>query len=86
VYGVYNDYESDYRGDYLLSIAIEENNGEAFNWNPEKHENKVFQVDTTDEQGIFKTWSKIWKQEETGLIERAWKIQPKAQMEKLRFI
>jgi predicted transcriptional regulator YdeE len=29
VYGVY--YESDYRGDYSLSIAIEENNGEAFN-------------------------------------------------------
>jgi hypothetical protein len=35
---------------------------------------------------MFKTWSKIWKQEETGLIERAWKIQPKAQMEKLKFI
>ncbi|MDR9796389.1 hypothetical protein Q4O60_07715 [Aeribacillus pallidus] len=31
VYGIYYDYESDYRGDYLLSIAIEENNGEAFN-------------------------------------------------------
>jgi len=67
VYGIYYDYESDYRGDYLLSIAIEENNGEAFNWNLEEHENKVFQVDKTDEQGIFKTWSKIWKQEETGL-------------------
>lgn len=38
---------------------------------PSNTKYKVFQVDKTDEQGMFKTWSKIWKQEETGLIERA---------------
>ncbi|BBU38805.1 hypothetical protein APP_10970 [Aeribacillus pallidus] len=63
MYGVYYDYESDYRGDYLLSITIEENNGEAFIEIPSNTKYKVFQVDKTDEQGIFKTWSKIWKQE-----------------------
>lgn len=71
MYGIYYDYESDYRGDYLLSIAIEENNGKLLIEIPSNTKYKVFQVDKTDEQGMFKTWSKIWKQEETGLIERA---------------
>ncbi|MEN1969207.1 hypothetical protein WMZ97_14170 [Lentibacillus sp. N15] len=28
VYGVYHDYESDYKGDYSLSVAMEDNDGE----------------------------------------------------------
>ncbi len=39
---------------------------------PSNTKYKVFQVDKTDEQSIFKTWCKIWKQEETGLLERAY--------------
>ena len=27
---------------------------------------------TSDEQGIFKTWKKIWDQEDSGLLERAY--------------
>lgn len=72
VYGVYYNYESDYKGDYSLSVAIEDNNGKSFIEIPNNEKYEVFKVDTTDEQGIIKTWSEIWKQEETGSLNRAY--------------
>ncbi|MBP2079418.1 GyrI-like domain-containing protein [Oceanobacillus polygoni] len=71
VYGVYHEYESDYRDDYSLSIAIEENIDESIEI-PKDEIYKIFKVDTTEEQGIFNTWSKIWNQEESVLLERAY--------------
>ncbi|MED0675248.1 MULTISPECIES: AraC family transcriptional regulator [Aneurinibacillus] len=53
VYGVYYDYESDYKGDYSLSVAIEDNNGKSFIEIPNNEKYEVFKVDTTDEQGII---------------------------------
>lgn len=72
IYGIYYDYESDYKGDYSLSVAIEDVEGEHIIL-IQNHENyKVFHVDTTQEQGILKTWSKIWEQEEFGALKRAY--------------
>ena len=71
-YGVYHEYESNYKGDYSLSVAIEDTFGESFIEisNNEKYE--IFKVDTAEEQGIFKIWSKIWDQEEAGTLKRAY--------------
>jgi predicted transcriptional regulator YdeE len=72
IYGVYYDYESDYKGDYSLSVAIEDNYGKSFIEIPKSEKYEIFKVDTTEEQGIIKTWRKIWEQEEAGALERAY--------------
>jgi predicted transcriptional regulator YdeE len=72
IYGVYYDYKSNYKGDYSLSVAIEENYGKSFIEIPESEKYVIFKVDPTDEQGIIKTWNKIWKQEEAGVLKRAY--------------
>ena len=72
LYGVYYDYESDYKGDYSLSVAIEDEFGESFIEIPKNKKYKIFKVDTMDEKGILNTWNEIWKQEETGLLKRAY--------------
>lgn len=72
MYGVYYDYESDYKGDYSLSVAIENEFGESFIEIPKNKKYKIFKVDTIDEKGILNTWNEIWKQQETGLLKRAY--------------
>lgn len=72
IYGVYYDYESDYKGDYSLSVGIEEGGGESFIEIPDHEKYEIFKVDTTDENGIIKTWSKIWELEEAGQLKRAY--------------
>ncbi|MBM7542787.1 GyrI-like domain-containing protein [Amphibacillus cookii] len=71
-YGVYHNYESDYKGDYSLSIGIEDNNGPSIIEIPEKENYEIFKVNTTEEHGISNAWSKIWHQEENGTIERVY--------------
>ncbi|MDR7002679.1 AraC family transcriptional regulator [Neobacillus niacini] len=60
-YGVYHKYESDYKGDYSLSIAIEENHNEPSLEIPNNAKYEIFHVDTSEEQGIVNTWKKIWE-------------------------
>lgn len=72
IFGVYYDYESDYKGDYSLSVAIEDRFGETCIEIPKSENYKVFKVDASDEQGVVKTWGKIWEQEEAGLLARAY--------------
>jgi len=71
-YGVYHEYESDYKGDYSLSIAIEDNGEKPVIEIPDHVKYEIFKVDTGEEQGIFNTWSKIWDQEESGTLKRAY--------------
>jgi len=71
-YGLYYDYESDYKGDYTLTVAIEGNEKDATIQIPEKSTYKVFEVDTSDEYGILNTWKKIWELEENGDLNRAY--------------
>lgn len=72
-YGVYYDYESNYKGDYSLGVGIE-SKGETMIEIPAPEFYKVFKVDAADEQGIFKAWSKIWNLEETGALHRAYTL------------
>jgi predicted transcriptional regulator YdeE len=57
-YGVYHNYETDFKGNYTLSVAIESGNGSV----PLEidGEYKIFDVDTAVENSISKTWEKIW--------------------------
>ncbi|WP_068675349.1 GyrI-like domain-containing protein [Oceanobacillus sp. Castelsardo] len=72
-YGVYYDYESDYTGDYSLSVAIEGEKEPCVTIaNDQKYE--AFTVDTSDEQGILKMWSEIWDKEKAGKLQRAYTI------------
>jgi len=72
VYGIYYDYESDYKGDYSLGVAIEEPRGELSIELPDNGKYEVFQVDSSDEMGVIKAWQKIWEQEEAGALKRAY--------------
>lgn len=72
IYGVYHNYESDYKGDYLLSIAIEDNNCEPLLEIPNHTKYEIFKVDTGHDQGIVNTWKQIWERENAGILARAY--------------
>lgn len=72
-YGLYYQYESNYKGDYSLSVAIEgssEINSEINISNTSKYE--IFKVDSSDEYGVLNTWKEIWEREERGKLDRAY--------------
>lgn len=70
-YGLYHEYESDYKGDYTLSVAIEGTNEPSIKI-PNHTIYQVFKVDKDAEQGILNTWSEIWNMEKEGQLERAY--------------
>ena len=74
VYGVYDTYISNYKGDYRLSVAVESSNsGETIRIkNEQKY--RVFSVDKEIEQGVYKMWQIIWGFEETGELQRAYTV------------
>lgn len=72
IYGLYHDYENDYRGDYTLSIAIEESKGKPSLKIPKDGNYEIFNVDTTDEQGTVNTWKTIWERENSSTLKRAY--------------
>lgn len=69
LYGVYYEYESNYKGDYTLAIAIEDKSEDSLSI-PDNVEYEVFKVNTDKEQGILNAWNKIWKKEENNQIKR----------------
>jgi len=71
IYGLYHEYESDYKGDYTLSVSIEGTNVSSIKI-PNYTTYEVFKVDTDSKQGIFNTWSDIWNMEKEGQLERAY--------------
>lgn len=71
-YGVYHKYESDYKGDYTLSIAIEDNDGETSLEIPNNTRYEIFNVDPTEEQGVINTWRRIWERENANTLVRAY--------------
>lgn len=72
IYGLYHDYENDYRGDYTLSIAIEESKGKPSLKIPKDGNYEIFNVDTTDDQGTVNTWKTIWERENSSTLKRAY--------------
>lgn len=71
IYGVYHNYESNYKGDYDLSIATS-----SFTTTKKltvsEQGYKIFKVDRSKENGVFETWQQIWALEENGELDRAY--------------
>ncbi|WP_285119973.1 transcriptional regulator, partial [Lactococcus petauri] len=68
VFGVYHEYESNYKGDYSFSIGIEDflkgkYDCSSYAW-------KKYEIDTSDKLGILNTWKIIWDAEEKGNLTR----------------
>ena len=67
---VYHDYQSNYKGDYIVSLCKENNvtgtfDTSGYNW-------KEYIVDNNDPFGINNTWKRIWSEEETNEIDRVY--------------
>src|SRR5690625_905235 len=71
VYGLYHEYESNYKGDYTLCIAVE-GEDESSIVIPDNAKYELFEVNINDEQGVFNTWNEIWKKAEEGQLKRAY--------------
>ncbi|KEK21644.1 GyrI-like domain-containing protein [Bacillus gaemokensis] len=69
VYAVYNNYESDFTGDYDLHIGTEEKFIDESSVIIPVGNYHVVEVDNTDPQGVFNAWVDIWKSD----IKRAYK-------------
>ncbi len=69
IFGVYHNYESNYQGDYDLSIAIstEKPRDNAITLGDHYRE---FSVLLNQPSSIFEAWQKIWKMEEQGELNR----------------
>ncbi|MBP1039831.1 effector binding domain-containing protein [Vagococcus sp. BWB3-3] len=74
LYGVYHAYESDYKGDYTLSIACEAGEEGAFLMIDDRAMYQVFPVDTSQERAVYQTWQRIWALEEQGDLSRSYKF------------
>ncbi len=73
LYGVYHDYESDYKGDYSLTTALADSHGGATELElPVTAEYRVFEAATSDPQGVIQLWKQIWQLEEQGELSRAY--------------
>jgi Uncharacterized protein conserved in bacteria len=58
--GIYHNYESDFKGDYDFTVAVTfPVSMEKMDLPTEKREK--FPVDANEENGIVKTWEKIWQ-------------------------
>lgn len=70
-YGVYHNYESNYKGDYDLSIATA-SFPTATKLTVSEQGYKIFKVDPSRENGVFEAWQHIWALEENGELDRAY--------------
>lgn len=67
---IYHDYESDYTGDYSVSLGIQSDNSTDFD--TALYQWKTYPVNTQDELGVVKTWNQIWDDEKNQLIDRVY--------------
>lgn len=75
LYGVYYDYESNYKGDYSLSTAVANDHRSVESLDiPEDAPYRIFQVNGTDKQKVLQQWKQIWQLEESGELIRAYTV------------
>lgn len=73
-YGVYHHYESNYKGDYTLSIATSAFPTDSIIKVNSYAKYRIFNVDTAKAEGISNTWKYIWELEEKEELSRAYTI------------
>lgn len=74
IYGVYHDFDSDFKGDYRLSVATKNKMTDTSFTIDSQTNYQAFKVDTTQEMGVYQTWQKIWSLEEEGKLQRAYQF------------
>ena len=69
IYGVYHNYDSNYKGDYDLSIAIatDETQDNAIILG---HNYREFPIALNQPSSIVETWQTIWQMEENDELDR----------------
>ena len=65
---VYHEYESNYQGDYAVSLCFEET--EQADFDTDKFTWKKYPIDRRDAQSILTTWRQIWSEEENQQLQR----------------
>ncbi|MBF0784964.1 AraC family transcriptional regulator [Muribacter muris] len=72
-YGVYSNYQSDYKGDYDFAIAVEQPTDNGY---PaiEIEDLILYEKFITDRDHIAQTWQHIWLRCQQGLIKRAYTV------------
>ncbi|WP_373756650.1 GyrI-like domain-containing protein [Streptococcus ferus] len=71
IYAIYHDYESDYKGDYAVSIALERPLDGAKSLTVPKQDYAIF---PTTREEIPQTWQEIWHLEEMGQLNRLYQL------------
>ncbi len=61
-YGVYHHYESDFEGDYDVSVAVDVASSSAEVLAVPEQIYVYFEVDPGNPQGVIDTWQHIWQQ------------------------
>lgn len=67
---LYHDYQSNYKGDYTVSLGKEDNDYGIFNTS--NYEWREFKVNSADPLGVINTWKKIWLAEDNQEINRVY--------------
>jgi predicted transcriptional regulator YdeE len=85
-YGLYYDYESNYKGNYTVSVAVEGSDHNSQIKIPNSNKYEIFEVNSLGENGILNAWKEIWRREEQGVLKRAYsfdfeKYYPNGQVE-----
>lgn len=65
---VYHDYQTNYKGDYTVSLCQEDMTNGVFDTS--KYQWQAYKVDINDKLGVINTWQKIWSDEENHKINR----------------
>lgn len=61
-YGVYHHYESDFEGDYDVSVAVDLAGSSAEELILPEQAYVYFEVDSSNPQGVIEAWQHIWQQ------------------------
>lgn len=61
-YGVYHHYESNFEGDYDVSVAVDVAVSKADTLSLPAQNYVYFEVDSSNPQGVIETWQHIWQQ------------------------
>lgn len=67
---VYHDYQTNYKGDYTVSLCQEDMTNGVFDTS--KYQWQAYKVDINDKLGVINTWQKIWSDEENHKINRVY--------------
>ncbi|MEB7792169.1 effector binding domain-containing protein [Enterococcus faecalis] len=67
---VYHNYETDYKGDYSVSLCKEDNLNGIFDTS--QYTWKEYTVDVSHENAVLNTWKKIWRDEDRNKLDRVY--------------